>query len=186
MTGQIADTVLFSGEEYQIIGIAGKELFTPVDYGIYPEMLGTACYRGFFATYRIDGERICLDRLTIRDRDKRYPALDGVLPDAGSVEKEGAAVYRNVGIPLSFSGKLRLARDFTDKLYVHMGFQKPSAFRTVLDLSFKKGVLSGILDRSEEAARIRDQFIEKSRDMPRELVPAFIMKSFSLDMEELK
>jgi hypothetical protein len=41
-----------------------------------------------------------------------------------------------VGIPLSFSEKQRLAREFIDKLYVHTGFQKLSAFRTVLDISF--------------------------------------------------
>jgi hypothetical protein len=184
MTGQIADTVLFKGEEYEIIGIAGGELFDPFAYDMFPEMMHTACYRGFYATYRIEGERISLDRLTIREREGKYPALNGVLPEADL--NVGTAKYWNVGIFVPFSGKLRLARDFIDSLYIHMGFQKPSAFQTVLDLTFAGGVLQGTLDRSEEAARIRGRFKEKYRDMPKESIQAFIEESFSLDMENLK
>ncbi|MEM4721362.1 MAG: hypothetical protein QXT73_04810 [Candidatus Methanomethylicaceae archaeon] len=44
-----------------------------------------------------------------------------------------------------FIGKLRLAKDFIQELYVHMGFQKPSAYQTVLDLLFEEGYLKKLM-----------------------------------------
>ena len=79
-----------------------------------------------------------------------------------------------------FTGKLRLARGFIEDLYVHMGFQKPSAFETVLDISLEEGKITDIKDRSQEAAKIRGQF--KKRYVSEDSI-AIIKKAFDLDME---
>jgi hypothetical protein len=43
----------FPGGDYQVIGFTGGDLFDPFAYDMFPEMLHTACDRGFFATYKI-------------------------------------------------------------------------------------------------------------------------------------
>ena len=52
------------------------------------------------------------------------------------------ARYKDINLFVSsFTGKLRIARGFIDELHIHMGFPKPSAFKTVLDLTFEGGQL---------------------------------------------
>lgn len=57
-----------------------------------------------------------------------------MMPNQG----EDGFIYPNINLPFSFTGKLRLARDFIREFYIHMGFQKPTAYKTVMDLSFDK------------------------------------------------
>ncbi|MBW2662878.1 MAG: hypothetical protein JRD93_13015 [Deltaproteobacteria bacterium] len=58
----------------------------------------------------------------------------------------------------SFTGKLRIAKGFIDELYIHMGFPKPSAFKTVLDLTFEDGQLKEKKNRSKEMKKKRGAF----------------------------
>ncbi|MDP2227121.1 MAG: hypothetical protein Q8J78_06560, partial [Moraxellaceae bacterium] len=54
-----------------------------------------------------------------------------------------------------FTGKIRLARDFIEELNVPTGYQKPTSFRTVLDITLKDGHIVEIKDRSEEMEKGR-------------------------------
>jgi hypothetical protein len=66
-----------------------------------------------------------------------------------------------------------------------MGFQKPSAFGTVIDLSFEDGLLVSSVDRSEDAAEIRGKFRDEyygEGQIPEDAVS----KAFSLQMEPLQ
>ena len=100
---------------------------------------------------------------------------------AVSLNWEKCAEYSDLNIQIDFGGELRLAADFIEEMYIHMGFQKPSAFKKVIDLFFEEGKLAKVLDLSEEAEYIRGYFKKKYRmDNNRHKA---IMEAFGLDME---
>jgi hypothetical protein len=57
-----------------------------------------------------------------------------------------------------FTGKIRLAKDLIKDLYIHMGYQKPTAFKTILDITLKDGRVVEINDRSREMEEKRGAF----------------------------
>jgi len=175
MTAQIGDTFRFQGEEYALIGIAGGELFSPQQYGMEPGMIHTACYRGFYATYEIADSGIFLQQLTIREEHGNYRPINGVVGE----KQDFQAVYRNVYLPVPFTGKLRLAIDLIEELHIHMGFQKPTAFQTVYDLEFEHGRLAEVRDRAKEMEEKRGAFKKRFEE---DNMFRGIEEAFSLDM----
>lgn len=178
MTAQIPDEVLYKSRKYEIAGIAGSGLFDPADLGIKPDMMHTACYRGYYCTYKVRGGQLYLDQLTLRTEDMTYPDIAGVSPEQG--EEWFCVVYRGLGIPTPFTGKLRLATDFIRELYVHMGYQKPTSYSTVIDVTFSNGLVTGERDRSAEVAALRARAIEEHGRMD---AIRYIDYAFSLDIE---
>jgi hypothetical protein len=176
MTAQISDTIIFEGERYSIIGLRGSCLFTPMQFGMEPEGMHTACYRGFYATYELTDEELFLRELTIRDRNGRYPPISGV--DAVTTGHE--ATYTNLAHQIQFSGEIRFAKDFIEELYIHMGFQKPTAFKTVYDTTLENGKLVDVKDRSREMEEKRGAF---RKQYEAENIAKRIEDSFSLDMD---
>ena len=67
MTAQISDTFLFKGDEYSLIGMNGGDLASPEQFGMEPEMIHTACYRGFYATYEFTEKTL---ELTLREKNE--------------------------------------------------------------------------------------------------------------------
>ena len=95
------------------------------------------------------------------------------------------ALYKNVNLLVSsFTGKLRIARGFIDKLYIHMGFPKPSAFKTVLDLTFEDGKLKEKKDRSREMKKKRGTFKKLYNKYCKSgKIGQAVEEAFSLDMD---
>jgi len=176
MTAQISDTFVFKGDEHELIGICGDELALPEQFGMEPEMMHTACYRGFYATYELTEEALYLRELTLREKNGNYLPIEGKEPE----KEECLATYKDLSVVISFTGKIRLAKDFIEELYVHMGYQKPTAFKTVLDIALKDGRVIEIKDRSKEMKQKRGVFKKhfESGDMLET-----IDEAFSLDME---
>jgi hypothetical protein len=87
--------------------------------------------------------------LTLREKDGDYKPIHGI---EANIDAYGSGVYKNIRQTVSFTGKIRIAKDFIDSMYVHMGFQKPASFQTVLDLQFMDGNLVDVLDLSEVMA----------------------------------
>ncbi len=156
MTAQIADEFIFNHDSYSLVGISGGELILPEQFGMEPEMIHTACYRGFYATYEITEDHLYLRELTLREKNGNYRPIEGVEPVEN--KEEGVCIYSKLNVPVHFTGKIRLAKDFIRKFYVHMGFQHPTAFKTVLDITLKDGQVIDINDRSKEIAKIRGAF----------------------------
>ena len=127
-------------------------------------MISTACYRGFYATYVLKQQGLFLRELTLRAKNGIYLPIGNILPD----EQDYQATYRRMNEPVSFTGKLRLARDFIDDLYVHMGYQKSTSFKTVLDITLDRGKVVEVGDRSLEVAQKRaaDPYQGLRRTMP--------------------
>ena len=176
MTAQISDSFLFRGAVYSLIARKGGELFVPQQFGMEPEALHTACWRGFYCAYEITNDRLLLVQLTIREKSGRYQRIGGIAPEIG----QSQATYKDLHVPVSYTGIIRLGKDFIEELYVHMGFQKATSFRTVIDLNFRAGRLIEFRDRSEEAARKRGAFKER---FGKGNLSQDILDAFSLDMD---
>jgi hypothetical protein len=178
MTGQMPDTVVYQGAEYALIGLRGDPLPMPQDFGIEPASPHTGCYRGFVAGWLLEDNRFFLDNLTVWVESpaklKDLPPINGIRPT-----KHGK--YNQLRLPVPFTGTLRLATGFIDDFYVHQGFQKPSAFKTVLDVKLVDGRVVEVKDLSEEAARRRGEF--KRRYMKDGDVVKSIDEAFDLDLD---
>jgi hypothetical protein len=115
--------------------------------------------------------------MAVRTADGAYPPIDGVEPQ---IDPYGIAEYRGLHVPTPFTGKVRLGKDFIQDLYIHMGFQKATAFQTVLDFVFESGQLVSTADISERVARKRGVFKER---FGRGDILKDIEDAFSLDMD---
>lgn len=150
MTAQASDGILYKSEMYDIVGVKGKGLVSPGTFGMIAESVMSCCWRGFVATYEIIDDELRLHKFSLTAKDGRYLPINGIMPKFD--------VYENLQLPVSFTGKLRIAKDFIEEYYVHMGFQHPTAYKTVLDLSLKKGEVVSVLDRSAEMEPMRGEF----------------------------
>ena len=177
-TGQISDTFIFKGNVYSLIGKTDGDIAHPKQFGMNPVMIHTACYRGFYASYELTDEAIILKELTLREKETNYLPITGVKPDIDT--EKNRATYKGLNIKVNFTGKIRLAKDFIKQFYIHMGFQKPTAFKTVFDITVKEGSIVEIKDRSKEMEKKRGEF--KQRFESGELRQS-IEESFSLDMK---
>jgi hypothetical protein len=175
MTAQIEDILVYKRKKYAIVGVEGDGLFTPERYGMRPRMIHTACQRGFYLVYRLVKNRLTLQELTLREQNQRYLPINGV----EAVMRESNGHYRGLDVRVPFSGTLRIARDFIQEHYVHMGFQKPSAYKTVLDLTFNLGELEKADDISSRMNRKAGAF--KQRYESGDVVER-IDEAFSLDL----
>ena len=185
MTAQITDTFLFKRKSYQLIGITGGDLFSSQDFGINAEFESTACWRGFYSTYEIIDKGIFLKEMTVLlepRKDGNYKTINNVLPQQIS---DHEAQYKDINLPVSsFTGKIRIARGFIDELYIHMGFPKPSAFKTVLDLTFEGGQLKETKNRSREMKKKRGTFKKLYNKYCKSgKIGQAVEEAFSLDMD---
>lgn len=176
MTAQISDTFLFKSDKYSLIGMSGGNLASPEQFGMQPEMMHTACYRGYFATYELTEEALYLRELTLREKNRNYQPIQGIQPAQDGYQ----ATYHGLSVAVPFTGRIRLAKDFIENLYIHMGYQKPTAFKTVLDLTLEDGRVLEIKDRSQEMEQKRGSF--KKRYESGKMTET-IEEAFSLDMD---
>jgi len=159
-----------------LIGMDGVELFDPQQFGMEPVMISTACWRGFYGTYELTHDAMYLRELTIHEKNNTYFPIDGTQPELGEYE----AAYHNLNIKIFFTGKIRLASGFIEKYYIHMGFQKASAYKTVYDITIQNGEVLAIKDRSKEMKKKRGAFSKRYR---KDNILGNIDEAFSLDMD---
>jgi len=216
MTAQISDHVIYADHTYQVIGVKGSWLPQPQDYGLTPTMMSTACYRGYYCDYTVRDNALLLTHLVVRTPDDNAPPIEGVTPIVGKRRKldntefpptdirgmyesygaEGrfinydGAIYANLKIETHFSGGLLIAGDFIRSMYVHMGFQKPTSFETVIELLFEDGKLTDAIDHSKKMAERRAEMLKPrprigfdDEQMPTKQVEEWIEWTFSLDYD---
>jgi hypothetical protein len=178
MTGQIADSFLYEGEVYSLIGYTKGEPFTPVNYGILPKAPHTACWRGFVLYYKLDDNKLLLQDMQLHADDAGE--INGVIPKES--ENSFKFHYQDLNLVLNYSGKIKIAKDFIQEMYVHMGFQRASAFKTVLELDFKDGNLIQVNDLSDKMKKHRKKDPAKDaepKSMKETDVKEWIKKTFS-------
>ena len=65
MTAQVTDPFFWKGKKYVFNGADDiYSLFDPEAYGLHPEMMSTACYKGFIITFRVRYNQLYIDELT--------------------------------------------------------------------------------------------------------------------------
>ena len=102
---------------------------------------------------------------------------DGVKPDTRTGYQ---ATYNGLNVKVNFTGEIRLVKDFIYEHYVHWGFQKPTAFKTVLDITLRDGHVVEIKDRSKDMEKKRGEFKRRFESgEPDQLIE----EAFSLDMK---
>lgn len=185
MTAQIPDTFIYEKQEYELVGLSGEGLPTAEFFGMKPKTLHTACWRGYYMTFEIKDNKLFLKDLFLRTRNGKYKSVNGIKPKKHDEFGMTIRKYENIDYQVPFTGKIRLAKDFIDELYIHMGFQKPSAFKTVIDFTLKNGQIIKIEDISKVFEKKRGAFkkhFEEGGAYPLKLLQ-LIDESFSLDMD---
>ncbi len=139
MTMQATDPFIWNNEEWIFIGADDVySLFDPEKFGLYPQMASTACYKGFIIKFRVSNNQLILDELWIYCGDNPYPPINGV--EALPPDSEGMRGYKNINLPLLYSGIVTIARDLIDR-FIGRAFIGPHAYKTVFELTFENGQL---------------------------------------------
>ncbi len=186
MTAQIQDKVLYQEQEYVVVGIHGEGLPSPQKFGKKPVMMSAACYRGYYLEYTCLDRQLALTAMTIRTEDGKYEPIGGVLP---AFDKAcDCAHYTGLNVPVNFGGSLLIGRDFVQEMYVHMGFQKPFAYRVVKELLFEEGHLLVETDYSDKIDQMRARMIKTqtgkvTQDLNDHRLKKWIDWMFSLDYD---
>lgn len=208
MTAQISDTVLYHKKSCAIAGINGSGLFDPVQYGIKPVMISTACWRGYYCTYEVADTSLFLTQLNIglseADQSKAEQGdglkLFGKIPTRyieygqlinlkknKTVTHWESSDFKIDGLRelIPFTGGLLLGDDFIREMYVHMGFHPAYKFRTVYELVFDNGQLVEEHDRSSQMAQFREMLslgaLKPGVSASRNEIKQWIKQSFSLE-----
>ena len=169
MTAQIGDTFKFSDENYEIVSVSESIEFNPQEYGITPEQVCTACWKGYWCVYNITPDGILLEDLYINSKDGYYPEINGVKPVSEYGEgKElmyfGHRLYKKINIKIPYTGKILAGDEFLDKYYIHMGLQRPLSYKKLVSFVFKDGKLIATNDQSDLAATLRAKYDEVMKD----------------------
>jgi hypothetical protein len=184
MTGQVPDTLIYDKNSYSIAGLKGEGLPSPFDFNLKPVSPNTANWRGFRMTYIIIENRLQLHEMnvTIEDIERKPPIINEVKP---ILEKEGLInlSYNDLKLKTLFTGKILIAKDFIDSMYVHMGFQSPLSFETVIELDFKGGKLLRVKDLSKKMKHFREKDISDEKLKPTRDPQKWIARTFSLDYD---
>ena len=196
MTAQASDKLYYNGERYFEYMHQGKELFDPRANGFDPSGSCTACYRGFICEYEITEDRLFLKNLLINTGTGNYPDLNGVSVSIKGYKEVGLFFkrkepiydtsisdldmkkYKDVNLPLDYSGKVIVGKDFLREYYVHAPIKIPFTYEIFLELTFEKGRLIEKIDFSEDAKKIRDQVDLKDRNWEEQL------KKLPIDFEK--
>jgi len=158
MTAQFPDHIIFRDERYDVGGFSNGPIFLPNHWGVETESRCSANLRGYTVGYSVIDDELFTTYLFLNSKDGLYPMIGGVTPEDG--------VYKGLKMKVPYDGKLRLLKDFDRKYYMHIGFQAAAGHNTVLELSFEKGKLIEIHDRSEEAQALRAEYDKKYDSSP--------------------
>jgi len=166
MTGQEPDRFYYKDQRLDLVGIKGKGLLLPLDFGIETHMTATSCRRGYIMRYKIVENQLVLDGFWFSSKTDDLPEINGIKPVKLSEEmaEEDDYMhhmfkfeYRNLEKKISFKGSIILAKDLIRSKYVHMGFQNLTAYKTVLRFEFKDGMIVNVQDISKAAKKARKE-----------------------------
>jgi hypothetical protein len=191
MTGQEPDRFFYKDNKLDLVGIKGKGFLLPSDFGIETHMTATSCRRGYIMRYKIVENQLVLDGFWFSSKTDDLPEINGIKPVKLSEEmaKEDDYMhhmfkfeYRNLEKKIPFKGSITLAKGLIRSRYVHMGFQKLTAYKTVLKFEFKDGIIVNVQDISKVAKKAG-----KKGDQPKLMdsrdLEDWIMNHFSLNID---
>lgn len=198
MTAQIGDIYKYKKKEFTVVALSSVMLFDPKNYGMEPHASSTACWRGYWCEYAIEEFELLLKDLYLYNSDDKYPPLNGVevsLPEFKEYKCQGGKkiimkahfghrVYKDVNIPIPYTGKILLGDGFMREYYIHMGFQRGWAYKKLIELVFEEGILLECNDLSHIAKAQREAMVQGNINPQRpdvDILSKFVDDSFSLD-----
>lgn len=162
MTAQVHDSLQYLGEEHALVAFSDGEPFSPANAGYRPMMTCTACWRGYVCRYGVKDGLLQLLELQVNHHTggapvtcQQPPDLNGVAASLAEESFFGVWLFRDIGLPLTYTGGLVIGRGFIRSLYVHMGFHPAWNYQQVYELGFEQGRLIEARDASPEMARLR-------------------------------
>lgn len=205
MTAQRSDCYRHKRKEYSLVAITGDLRFNPREYGLKPVAICTACWRGYWCEFEVKASGLVLKNLYINTKDGEYPDICGVkvspieycdciqlrCVDGEWIEEQtksekhmGHREYKNINIPIDFTGKILLGNNFLSKYYIHMGFQRAYAYKELKEFVFEQGILVETTDHSKMAKKIRQELEATCDDLSHPdggNILKFVEDSFSTD-----
>ncbi|TFF96448.1 MAG: hypothetical protein EU544_00670 [Promethearchaeota archaeon] len=168
-----------------LVGLEGTNLTTAKDFGIELSSASTACWRGYVMRYEIIEKELLIEGFLVNtNSNEEMPEILGIKPTRDhELNRIFKYEYRNLNLKVPFNGSLLLAKDFIDSEYVHMGYQSPTAYKTVLKFDFKDGIIVNVEDKSNQIEKAREKGDPKGhlpRSMNSEDLTEWIMDRFSL------
>ena len=137
MTIQSKDLITRCGQNVGLHLLRPESLFDPKKLGLEPEMMNTACYRGFYCTYDLTDRGFYLAKLTIRTDGDIYPAIHGVCGSSDSTH--GAYVYDGLKIPISYTGTIIIGTRAIARFAEAFGLPDPYSYTKVFQIELQKG-----------------------------------------------
>lgn len=163
MTAQRGDIYKHEKYEFSIVRRSPGIEFSPTKHGIIPKSICTSCWDGYWCAYGLVNGKLCLKELYINSQSGSYPPIEGILPDRRSrwlghtyIEYDGYHRY-SLNMEIPYTGKILVGDDFISEYYIHMGFQRPWAWKKLTELLFLDGRLIEANDQSAVAAKIREK-----------------------------
>lgn len=161
MTAQIGNSYFYNGKRYTNTNIGGDIFFEPRNYGLKPCSRCTACWSGYWYNIQITEDKIYLKDLFIGLSNKdEIKELNGILPSKNYsgeyIKSMGHYVYKDLNMPIQYTGTILLGNNFDDNYYVHMGYQCWYGYSDVKEFTFDNGKLVDVVDKSEDAKRERE------------------------------
>jgi hypothetical protein len=163
MTAQISDVIEFEGELYDLAE-DHHVLFQPDQYGLSTFFFSTACVRGFHCHYVIEEGLLRLRRLYLGYSEVNARCeLGGVLPTYDAeLYRFG---YEGLSLPVPFSGRLLLGREFISDLNMYDVFQYAWKYRSVIEIVLKEGRVISTTHRSKLIRRIRRFLLRRACEL---------------------
>ena len=186
MTAQKPDIYFYCEEEYRYV--ASKPLFdfTPRVFGLEPESVSTACWRGFWCTYEVSDKGFMLKELYVHTKDNTYPEIhnatlsdieyvactafkmvDGKLVEFPyKTEKyHGHRRYKDFSFPIDYTGNLLIGKEFLNHYYLHIGYQNFYTYKKLIEIVVTDGKVVKMIDRSDIARLVRDKIDATVEDL---------------------
>lgn len=181
MTNQIADTIRYKDELYQLLIYGYSCLPTPETFGMESRSTGTALVRGYFAHYQCIHDRLILQDF-VMGYNKSYRPIAQKIP---TMDEFGFHRYENLAFEVESTCRILIFRDKIFHQYpfafIFPHYLVPLNHRQIIGLQFHNGDLTSAVDYSEISQQIRKQlFIRKliSRDISyakqKELIQEYI------------
>jgi len=182
LTAQIPDEFILDGEKFSLVGLKGQGLTKTEDLGISPYFTCTACWRGYVMKYVFTNKCLIIDEMLVNVDDP--PEINSIKPQQGNDLFKYH--YKNLNLKTNFTGKILLAKDFIQSMYVHMGFQRPMAFKTVVEIELKHGEIINLKDLSKLMEEQRKNDLYKGAQPEtnsKKDIEKWVKQTFSLDYD---
>jgi hypothetical protein len=160
MSAQKYDEFIFRGEKYSLVAV--EHNFANYNLQDFNIEIHTAPYiscllRKYYLTYTIIDNVIYLNQLHIHATSGEFPQINGV----ECLKENNIIEYRNIMLPINYTGRIILGKNLIDDFYIHAGFQYPHAYGSVWELNFEENYLTQIIEWSQDMKTIRNIIIEK-------------------------